>query len=147
MSITITINNNRAACDEAGLAKTVVEACGCDCGSDKELPMCQYCGGTGEFRHVVYPYDLNVANGNFARLWAALGLPIKYQGEVDPRRLRRALRVGHEIVQRGTELHQELGKATTINFGITDEQAQRYWRALEEICDVAERREELVIWY
>jgi hypothetical protein len=131
MSITIFPTNNLKFCEENNLIKIHVEDCLCkDAGC--AIPHCHYCNGTGEWTEQIYPFELNLANGNFSTLWRTLGLEYDYCGEIDADTLSIA-------VQR---FETELLYNNVFSF----DQSRRYIKKLYEICLEALKRGESVTW-
>ena len=148
MGVMITIDNNTKYCDQHGLCRHEVEPCICIEMSVEEnvtpWANCPHCMGTGELQYKVRPFELNMSNGNFLRLWSDLMLGSDLFGSVDARVLSGRLGLPELSVRPATEeIH---GENIVINGGVTYEQAHRYHKTLAAICDEAERREELVIW-
>jgi hypothetical protein len=58
-------------------------------------PACPYCRGHGSTSENRYPYELNIAQANFASLWPSLGLVLREDlwGHIDGRTLLRVLEV------------------------------------------------------
>jgi hypothetical protein len=152
MSITITIQNNREYCHENTLVKHVTEACSCTEGFEGQRveadPACPYCRGHGTTSEKRYPYELNIAQGNFASLWRSLGLVLREDlwGHIDGRTLLRVLAVPVERLTRPESQDQEDTGGTIIDSGISRFQAQRYIDLLKALADEASRREEFVVW-
>ena len=59
MSVTIFPSNNLEYCRTNSLETVVEENCGCDRG-------CEYCNGTGVWKVMNYPFELNLSNDNFS---------------------------------------------------------------------------------
>lgn len=144
MAVTITIRNNDQFCVNHKLVRYDAYDCGCD-----RNPRCPDCGGAGEIRFPVYPFSLNVANGNFATLWSALGFDADVDcGSMDGRALAAALRnLDPALLIRADRASETPDGPRVYWAGIVGAQADRYIEILSAIADEAQRREELVIWY
>lgn len=130
MSVTLTISRNMEYCKARGLITYEI--------LDGES-------------FEIYPFELNIANGNFSTFANALGLVDDeegmYCGEVYPHKLKILLKELDPAlaVRDGSEDYGQ-GGARIINCGLTEAQIQRYITELQSICDEAEKREELVVW-
>jgi len=151
MSITIMINDNQKYIDNNSpeLIHTQTFDCQCvDFSEDgKPVSSCFECKGKGTISFTNYPFEMNLANGNFRTLWNSLGLNFDYCGEIDPRTILKAInRTPVSLVERQTTEDNEEGKVHIIHCGIDTEQAGWYFTTLTEICEEAEKREEKVYW-
>lgn len=119
MSVTITIDGNREYCHARGLGR--VDADG-----------------------VAHrPFELNLANANFATLWAALGFDAEPWGDADGRT------IAARIAATEPALIERIDTTPAANCwtaGITIDQAARYLGHLATIAREAERRERPVVW-
>ena len=151
MSITITIRYNREYCYENKLIEDIQESCNCiDEFADqaKAEPTCPYCYGQGTVSSRKFPFELNLANGNFVSLWKSLGLTLRDDvwGYIDGRTLLQVLEVPVEkLLSQDSQYDGEQG-GTLIDFGISRSQAERYMQLLRSLADEASRREEPVVW-
>lgn len=150
MTVTITILRNGCYCEEHGLVQVDRYPCFACTNLDPACPPdadCPVCEGTGQEAFRSYPFELNVANRNFATLWSALGLDADYCGRMDSRQLQAALRAADAaLILRDTVVETSPARATFIDQGISPDQARRYLEALAEIASEAERREEPIVW-
>jgi len=151
MSITFSIDNGvnyvDANCPE--LIDRQTEPCLCLDYSDNNTPAtnCHYCKGSGEYLFEQYPFEMNLANGNAATLMNALGLEFDYCGDIEPRRLIKAItRTPAALIQRQTVSGTGDKGAKIIHCGIVEEQADSYLSRLLKIAQEAEKREEKVWW-
>lgn len=148
MSVTIQIDGNRDYCDRAGLTKIEQVECYCgDCDQGFE-PHCDSCGGTGKMLSATYPYELNIANSNWAALVAELGIANPgrcYEGECWGHRLKVAVK--HVEPDALTKTGQFDVLDALFEAGRSRQQVERYLQALEMIAQEAMRREERVIWH
>jgi len=151
MSITITIENNRAYVlrNAHSAIRLTTHTCPCVDFSEngKATPDCPDCHGTGAVTFESYPFELNLANANFRTLFNALGLPDEDYGELDSRIISRAVRkTPAALYQRARR--EETGErgCHLIDLGIRSDQAKRYQDALLALALEAERREEKIIW-
>lgn len=145
MSVTITINKNDTYCEKEGLVTK--DEYDCQCSFDGVSPNCQECNGKGKIYFDHFPFEMNLANGNFRTLFASLALePGEYlNGEIDARTMKQALRSAEvALIERAP--HTEQGRVTIHHCGIDKEQASRYLERLLEITAEAERREEMIVW-
>lgn len=125
MSVSITISGNVQFCDRNGLFREIHD----DYGIMRE-----------------YPFDMNLANGNFAALWSAMGMDSMY-GDIYPQKLAarvRALKCEDVVREESSEFGS--GGCEIINCGLPAEQVSRYIEALSLMCEEAERREEKIVW-
>ena len=137
--MTITIAGNREHTISTGMMQYSKYPC-CD------IPACPSCQGKGETKYEVLPYELNLANVNFAHLWNTLGLTTDEDGgSCDGRVILRKLAGAPLPVRQGYHKIGDQG-AESIDPGIDTERAERYYYVLKEIAEEATRREELVIW-
>lgn len=148
MSVTITIADNRQYCTANNLGRTVRE----ECCTDHDV-LCPCCHGHGFVEYVELPFELNLANGNFATLAAALGVfdddngQVEYCGAVDGRRLLTALRsLDPALVLRAPAAEYDDGRLRVFHGGLTREQVARYIAELSAIAAEAERREQPIVW-
>lgn len=144
MSVTFFIDNNETYVDSncpEHIRETVYD-CQCAEFNPEPNPDCRECAGTGKVTFRNYPFELNLSNTNFCTLMNALGFDFDCFGEIDPRRMLKALnRIPSGLVCR--EASQE---GNHLYAGICPEQADRYFRTLTEIASEAERREEKILW-
>lgn len=148
MSVTITIANNDTYCKNNNLVTQDVYECQ-QCSFDGVSPNCQECGGNGKVSFDHFPFERNLANGNFRTLFASLALePGEYlNGEIDARTMKKALRSAEvALIEREGRTEGEQGKVVIHHCGIDKEQASRYLEWLLEITAEAERREEMIVW-
>jgi len=151
MSVTFYINNNDKYVDENCPEKIIKETDDCQCvdfsDNGKPVSTCFTCKGKGTISITYYPYEMNIANGNFYTLMNALGLDDECYGEIDPRTLLKAInRTPTSLIERHTTQSGGNGKVTMISCGIAPEQAQGYIDTLKEIAIEAEKREEKIYW-
>jgi len=144
MSVTITIENNRQYCLANGLADERSYDCDCCDGCD--------CCDDGRITYLVFPWDLNIANGNFAPLWRALGFALDanddWAGHTDGRVLAAALeRVTAAQLARPESISTGAKGAMFYDVGLSVERIERYLTALRQIANEAERRESPVVWH
>lgn len=94
-----------------------------------------------------FPFEFNLANGNFASLWRSLGLTLREDvwGHIDGRTLLGVLEVPVEkLLSQDSQYDGDQG-GTVIDFGISRSQAERYLQLLRSLADEASRREEPVV--
>lgn len=146
MSVTITIAHNRDHARQHGTARMIAEPCCHDAD-------CPYCGGKGQMEaHEELPFELNLANGNFATLAAAIGCfgdgDDMWCGSAYPHAVKAALRcLDTELAVRcPTKEFGKRGKLRSMDCGCRPEQVERYTAELTKIADEAERREEMIVW-
>lgn len=147
MSVTFTIANNSqyvdAHCPEL-IQKTTYD---CECKEESKDgspdPLCRECSGSGKETFYGYPFEVNMTNANFRTLMSALGMEVEDFGELDPRRLRKAVqRIPAALIQR--EDRQE--NDNLYIQGISEIRAQSYLTKLLELTREAERREDKIVW-
>lgn len=143
MSVTVSIQGNHDWCREHGRVVKVKEECCCVFKGEAEED-CFLCNGSGIEERDEYPFQLNLANGNFARLCNDLGIKCEPDGEIDGRTLL-SLLGSPELHVRDTVEHGGDGPFM-LTGGITLDQATRYHARLREIALEAQRREALVVW-
>lgn len=136
MSITISITNNFQFCKANGLVVTTLETRGREYGiPDYEIHEC--------------PFELNLANGNFAALWSALGLEVECCGTIDAHelagRLNNLKRNLRGLTSQG-DVDAEEGRCTVINVGRSMDQVTRYYWELRKIVTAALERNEEITW-
>lgn len=144
MSVTISICNNIQYCERKHLVQKNMHECGCVCDGQPE-PKCWICKGTGEWEETVYPFEVNVSNGNFIALWKAIGLRIDcsdLSGRMDGRVMLRALK----SIDVKSMVREPVVDGNHMDFGISSDQADRYIETLTKISMEAERRESDVCW-
>ena len=111
---------------------------------------CPYCKGTSMYSEKVYPFELNVANGNWSTFANALGLvdsDSTYDGMVDGRVILGLIRrFCPELSIRGEREEQNEGGPHVIYCGLSAAQVSRYAIEIAKIASEAERREEKVCW-
>jgi hypothetical protein len=131
MSVTITIENNHKYIDANHPELITVEV------FDKDIDPDQF-----EFK--VYPFELNLANGNFACVWQALGLYsddcycgsmsanllISYLNKLNVRSIKREDSQDHNVYTQGIDL----------------ERASRYYWSIMSIAQEAKKRDSLIVW-
>ena len=151
MSITITIRYNREYCTENELVENIQETCNCADELDDQTkadPNCHYCYGKGTVSSRKFPFEFNLANGNFVSLWKSLGLTLREDvwGHIDGRTLLGVLEVPVEKLLTPDSQYDGDQGGTVIDFGISRSQAERYMQLLRSLADEASRREEPVVW-
>lgn len=114
-------------------------------GSNTAHPECYYCGGKGSVSFDIVPFEMQLSNLNFCRLWNDLGLDPEPCGSVDPRLLLGRLGTPELSVRPPSEGVWQ-GGCHVITGGITYEQSHRYHVRLQGICEEASRREERIVW-
>lgn len=126
MSITITICHNVEHCKEHKLGSKQHDECMCVGGPD-DLPNinCSFCHGIGVLVSVDIPFEFNLANFNFGRIWNALHLECDECGEITP----------HKILK-----HMEIYDPC-----LSESDLRRY-DAINSICQEAMKRGEMVTW-
>lgn len=156
MTVTIMIEGNLEFCDANNLVRVEVEPCLC-VGHDPESPTasrpgCHYCSGSGEWVERTYPFEMNVANGNFSTLWNALGLATNdddmWGGSIEAETVQRALAcMDHALVQRAPR-HVLRGEhnCEIIEAGIDDARANSYVSRLSLIVGEAIKRNKKICW-
>lgn len=94
-------------------------------------------------------FELNLANGNFATLDAALGaFDGEYCGTVDPRCLLKALQsFDLHLAVRAEQRGYVDGSLRYVCCALPLERVEQYTKVLTEIANEAERREEKVVWF
>ena len=125
MSVSITITGNKKYCDKNGLFREVSD-------------------DYGTFRE--YPFDMNLANGNFASFFGAMGM-VEAFGEIYPQKLSAKLSAlqANDAEREYSEFDTE-SACHIIDCGLTKVQISRYTELLKVMCDEAERREEKIVW-
>lgn len=143
MSITITINNNEKYVRENKPEEIEKRKIECYCVWHGQVdPTCPKCKGKGWDFYAFYPYEMNLANANFATLWNSLGLESKPWGELNPQVALKALaRTPTALLVRENRFEDRV-----YHCGIHEDQANRYFASLKKIADEAEKREEKIIW-
>lgn len=139
MSVTISISNETEQPEEI------------DHGS---CPMCDgqrclSCNHTGLWREEVFPNQFNIANSNFSRFFRGLGLDpgADLFGEIDARTLAKVLDSADlSAIVREEKLESGGGGPTMVHFGLSREQIQSYVERLRPIVEIAEKREERIVW-
>jgi hypothetical protein len=131
VSVTITINNNHKFVDSNCPELIQVEI------FDKDIDPDQV-----EYKN--YPFELNIANGNFASLWQALGLYTDdcYSGEISPKILLAYL---NQLSLKRVCTPDEI-KDNFYTQGIDLSRASRYYWNLMQITKEAIKRNELIVW-
>jgi hypothetical protein len=129
MSTTITIRYNREYCTENELVENVLETCNCADELDDQAkadPNCPYCYGKGTVSSRKFPFEFNLANGNFVSLWRSLGLTLREDvwGHIDGRTLLRVLEVPVEKLLTPDSQYDGDQGGTLIDFGISRSQAE-----------------------
>lgn len=146
MSITITINDNHNYCQEHDLGQT--ETYECQCVDLGEMDRCPICSGSGTETFTHYPYDMNIANGNFSMLWNALGLEFDWCGNIDGRQILDILKTfDNALLCRQTNIERKENGPVIVACGVDVEGATRYISRLREIAEEAVRREQPICWY
>lgn len=149
MSVTITIANNRKHTIDNGAMQYDEYDCQ-RCEFDGKNPECRECkpyGGNGKVRFERLPFEMNVANGNFAMLWNALALPFDYCGSIDARQVLPVVNATTpELLIRATDDSGSDGGVRVIRCGVGYEQAESYLTRLKAIAEEAARREEPIVW-
>lgn len=152
MSVTIMPGQNMSYCDEHNLVNYTEYDCQ-TCSFEGVKETCSECstypGPAGKVRFPDYPYELNVANGNFRTLWASLALePGEYlSGFMPPATLRQALdNFDPALMERATTIEEGSTGIRLINCGVTLDQANYYYHRLLEIVTEAERRGVDIVW-
>ena len=136
MSVTLYIENNRQYVDEncpEQIEEIVYDTPGYDLFIDRR-----------------YPFEMNLANGNFFALWSALDLEADYCGEIHPNLVlgalkRKASRAASELVREASASRED-GKCLMIDCGRSEGQVSRYFFRLREIASEALRRGEMLYW-
>jgi hypothetical protein len=129
MSVTITISNNKKYVDQ-------------NCSEKINIIVYPEDDFYPKFTEKNYPFEMNMANGNFHTVMSALGLDMDYVGSMDARILYNALKKTHpEMFERIT---RQDGIVTFCGIGIN--QAESYHYRLYEICEEAIKREEKLVW-
>jgi hypothetical protein len=147
MSITISIADNEAYCRENNMGTEEDYECIClDC-DQQPLRSCPHCRGKGTESVTVLPYELNIANGNFAALWASMKLEVDCCGRIDSRTLgERLWKLDiHRSVQQPSVIKIPDGP-TIHDGGLSLDQIVRYVEVLLVMSNEAERREQPVVW-
>lgn len=140
MSVTIAPTNNLEFCESNNLVKVETEDCLCVGGPENK--QCHYCGGTKIWESKIYPFEMNVANGNFSTIWAALGLEFDYCGEIDATILSNAIKCTEiDLIRRANYVD-----GNYYCFGIDTKRANYYLDTLKNICSEAIRRNTSVSW-
>ena len=146
MSVTITIQGNHEHCEENGLIKKQAYECDCTYLAEDPHPECRLCGGTGQILFNTYPFEMNLANGNFYHLWEVLGLnpdPECLCGEIDPLEIKIAI----EQMNPFSLMREDNQIAENITIcGVTTEQAARYCDNLWKMVLEAIEREKTIVW-
>lgn len=130
MSVTITIMGNQKYCQDYGLVK--------------------YEEYDGE-KYSLYPFELNLSNGNFSTFANALGLidteEDMWCGEIYPQKLMMLLRQFQpELAVRAEDKDVGDKGCLYINCGLEQDQIDRYVVLLTVMAEEAERREEVIVW-
>lgn len=152
MSVTITIASNIEYCTKNNLV--TFEEYDCQhCSYYDATPECFECGGnasghSGKVRFNIYPFEMNLANGNASTFLSALGIDFDYCGEMDARVIISALKsYDPALCVRSAVDEQNPNEARMINCGISFEHAESYSQRLFAIAIEAEKREEKIVWY
>lgn len=145
MSITISVSNNFEFCRKNNLVEIIKEECFC---TKNERNNCYYCKGSGEWTEEKFPCEMNISNGNFSTLWAALGLEHDYCGEICPNEIIKALRIFDEnlLLRANYVSSNNEGDMNFISFGIDKERALSYIQRLKDIAIHAISRGENITW-
>jgi hypothetical protein len=150
MSVTVTIRNNQAYCTARGMVDES-ERFPCDHCESKEHPSpdCHECNGKGYVSFPIFPFEMNISNGNFKTFWNSLALPLEGNdlcGIIDPVTVALALNSGDPAlaVRQGGRSSGKSRQATLIEFGISTDQAERYHIRLAEIAKEALKRGEFI---
>ena len=144
MSITISPVGNFEHCEKLDLVKINREDCLCY-GEHREN--CHYCNGSGFFEEKIYPYELNISNGNFETLWNALGLEFAYCGEICPHILLEAVaNADVQLIIRANYVDASENGATFYSFGIDAGRAESYLNRLSQIIIQAIARKVKIQW-
>ena len=141
MSVTVSPTNNIEFCQKNNLITICKEEC---C----EWSDCHFCHGTNEYETKIYPFEMNLSNGNFSTLWNSLGLDFDYCGEISPEELRDSLlNFDEELLLRANHVEaNENGDAHFISFGIDRERAIGYNKRLKAIVAEAFLRKTTISW-
>lgn len=148
MSVTITIAHNRRFCLEHGLEERTFEPCyGCE-EAGRARRDCPCCEGKGHVCEIHLPFELNLANGNFSTLWAALGFDAPdCCGSVAAHDVLLALdALDEHLLVRADQRGYGTNGAAWIYCGIRPEQAQRYLSELRAIAREADNRCERLVF-
>ena len=92
----------------------------------------------------IYPFELNVANGNAGLIFKMLGMGMDWCGEADAADILRRVRAAVPQTREQTTVRG--GGITIINCGVSDSQSLRYLNELEAIAEEAVRRKEKIVW-
>jgi len=151
MSITFAIDNGSDYIRNNKPEMIEVERYDCQCvdfsENGKAEPDCRECKGSGEVKFDIFPFEMNVANGNAQTVMNSLGLDFDYCGEINPHRLLKAIqRTPVELACRQGSTDKGDRGCTIIRMGIDIKQANSYLTRLTAIAEEACKREEQVIW-
>ena len=86
--------------------------------------------------------SMNVSSRNFGTLWSALGFPVDFSGEMDGRKLSKAL----DVIDTDLALRQYRTDDNFVDFGISRQQVDRYVIALKRLAIAAEKMELPMAW-
>ena len=138
MSVTITVDGNHQYMQEHPELIQMDGPYDCDCLTNP----CSHCNGSGKVSFEVYPFELNLANGNFSTLWCAFGFEPESIGSMNAKDLK--LAVTHTSI--GLSEKADKVEGNWISFGITKRQVETYFKRLHEITNEAIRRNKEIIW-
>lgn len=130
MSVTISIENNVPFIDENSPELVTVRTYEDPCSPD----------GTASFKD--YPFEVNLANGNFFALWQAIGLEADYCGAIEADVLLAAL----SRFDVNSLVSETVVDGRMVCCGRTIEQVSRYFWNVSLIAHEAKSRGELVTW-
>lgn len=142
MSVTITISGNRKFCQDNNLVGKLEYNCQ-TCEFDGNKPTCRECGGSGKVCFEDLPFEMNVTNGNFNRLWEILGITFSYSGTVNALTLLNKLANTSASKMVSTWWCEE----TELEYyATTPDQAQSYFDRLAQIAAEAMKRNQVIVW-
>jgi hypothetical protein len=151
MSVTVTLEHNHAWCRNHAPGKVVKRSLICDCGGSETPGVasgCVLCYGSRRLEFEVFPWEINLANANFRTLWSALGFDADEDGSLPAYSVLNALAsTSEELCCRAGEDLSVPGQCRTVVFGLSLQQAQRYWVAVREIAEEGLRRGVRVVWF
>lgn len=145
MSVTVTVANNENYCVENNLVGYTEYGCQ-TCEFDGNKPDCRECGGSGKVRFDDFPFEMNIANGNFSRVWQALDLPVEFGGHLDAKTLLAKVAACDVSKIVRDPRSEQSGNVRVHYCGISHEHAQSYLSRLEDIAREADRRGKEVVW-
>jgi len=98
--------------------------------------------------------QMNLTNRNFCTLWIALGLEPETAdglvGQVDARVVLHRMAttpIGMVVFESWSNIGPEGPELTFFEVGISEDQVRTYFQLLKRLADLAEKREDPILWY